>query len=135
MSDRHSEPSIDLPFPFARLMGIRVTRSGPDLVEGELTVREELCTGGDILHGGAVMAFADTLGGLATLANLPEDAKGTATVESKTNFFRATPCGTKVSARTTPLHRGRTTQVWQTLVESEEGKPVAVVIQTQMILR
>lgn len=121
--------------PFAELLGIRLTRSEPDLVEGELVVREELCTSGEILHGGVVMSFADTLGGIATLANLPDDATGTVTIESKTNFFRATPCGKKVVGRATPLHRGRTTHVWQTMVESEEGKTVAIVTQTQMILR
>lgn len=121
--------------PFAELLGIRVTRSDLDLVEGELVVREDLCTSGGILHGGAVMTFADTLGGIATMANLPEDAKGTVTIESKTNFFRASPCGKKIVGRATPLHRGRRTHVWQTLVESEEGKTVAVVTQTQMILR
>lgn len=121
--------------PFADLLGVRVTKSEPDLVEGELVVRGDLCTTGEVLHGGAMMSFADTLGGLATLANLPEDAKGTVTIESKTNFFRATPCGKRIVGRATPLHRGRTTHVWQTHIESEEGKVVAVVTQTQMILR
>lgn len=125
----------DQTMPFAELLGIRVTRSEPGLVEAELEVREELCTSGGILHGGVVMSFADTLGAMATLANLPDGAKGTATIESKTNFFRATPCGSKVIGRTTPLHRGRTTHVWQTHIESAEGKPVAVVIQTQIILK
>lgn len=128
------EKSVPI-LPFAELLGIRVTKSEPDLVEGELVVREDLCTSGEALHGGASMSFADTLGGIATLGNLPDDAKGTVTIESKTNFFRATPCGNKIVGRATPLHRGRTTHVWQTLVESEEGKTVAVVTQTQMILR
>jgi uncharacterized protein (TIGR00369 family) len=123
------------PLPFARLLGITVTRTDPELVEGEMTVREDLCTSGQILHGGAVMAFADTLGAIATIVNLPQDAKGTATIESKTNFFRAAPLDTKLIGRSIPLHRGKTTQVWQTSIETEAGKSIAVITQTQMVLR
>lgn len=122
-------------FPFARLLGVRVTKSESDLVEAEIIVREDLCTSGEILHGGAVMAFADTLGAIGTIINLPKDAKGTATIESKTNFFRATPCGAKLVGRASPLHRGRTTQVWQTRIESEARKLIAVMTQTQMVLK
>ena len=122
-------------FPFAKLLGIRVTKTDPDLIEAELMVGEDLCTSGQILHGGAVMAFADTVGAIATFVNLPADAKGTTTMESKTNFFRASLCGSKIVSRTTPLHRGRTTHVWQTHIETEEGKSVAVVTQTQMIMK
>lgn len=125
----------DWTLPFAELLGIRITRHDPDLVEGELEVRDDLCTAGEILHGGALMSFADTLGGVATFLSLPADAKGTTTLESKTNFFRGTTRGSTIIGRTTPLHRGRTTHVWQTRIESEDGRLVAVVTQTQMILR
>lgn len=121
-------------FPFARLMGISVTRTDPELVEAALVVREDLCTSGEILHGGAIMAFADSLGAIATFVNLPDDARGTATLESKTNFFRPAPLGAKLHGRTVPLHLGRSTHVLQTTVSLESGKPVACVIQTQMIL-
>lgn len=109
--------------PFAELLGIRVTRSESDLVEGELVVREDLCTSGEILHGGAIMSFADMLGGIATFANLPDDAKGTVTIESKTNFFRATPCGKKIVSRTTPLHRGRRTHVGRLSSNPKRARP------------
>jgi 1,4-dihydroxy-2-naphthoyl-CoA hydrolase len=122
-------------FPFARLLGITVTRADSDVVEAEMTVREELCTSGEILHGGAIMAFADSLGAIVTVVNLPADAKGTATIESKTNFLRAAPIGAKLVGRAIPLHRGKTTHVLQTAIENEAGKPIAVITQTQMVLR
>src|SRR4029077_4233104 len=96
-------------------------------------VRPELCTRPDILHGGAVMAFADTLGAAATVLNLPE-GKGTTTIESKTNFLGPAPVGTTVIGETTPIHRGRRTMVWTTRITTAEGKLVAVVTQTQMVL-
>src|SRR5919197_1203328 len=105
-----------------------------DRVIAELTVRDELCTSNSILHGGAVMAFADSLGGLATFLNLPEGAKGTTTIESKTNFLGAAPKGSVVLAECTPVHRGRRTQVWQTRLTGEGGRLVALVTQTQMVL-
>ena len=123
------------PMPFAKLLGITVKKSDPEWVEGEMTVNNELCTSGQILHGGAIMAFADTLGAIATVINLPDEAKGTATIESKTNFFRAAQIGEKLIGRTTPLHRGKTTQVWQTTIESEAGKSIAIVTQTQIVLK
>jgi uncharacterized protein (TIGR00369 family) len=98
-----------------------------------MVVRDDLCTRPAILHGGAVMAFADTLGATGTILNLPEGA-GTATLESKTNFIAGAPAGTRVIGETTPIHRGRTTQVWQTRVTTAEGRLVAVVTQTQMVL-
>jgi uncharacterized protein (TIGR00369 family) len=115
------------------LLGIRITEAGPDRVRAELTVRAEICTGGDILHGGAIMAFADTLGAVATVVHLPPGA-GTTTLESKTNFMRAARTGETISAETTALHRGRSTMVWQTRVTSEDGRLVAIVTQTQMVL-
>lgn len=119
--------------PFPRWMAITVTLATPERVVAELTVREELCTSGDILHGGAVMAFADTIGALGTVVNLRE-GQGTTTIESKTNFFAASPVGTRLVAEATPLHRGRRTQVWETRLTNAEGRLVAKVTQTQMVL-
>ena len=99
----------------------------------ELLVREELCTRPAVLHGGAVMAFADTLGAAGTLLNLPEGAR-TTTIESKTNFVAAAPAGTRVTGEATPVHRGRTTMVWQTRITGEGGRLVAVTLQTQLVL-
>jgi 1,4-dihydroxy-2-naphthoyl-CoA hydrolase len=119
--------------PFPQWMAITVTLATPERVVAELTVREELCTSGDILHGGAVMAFADTIGALGTVVNLRE-GQGTTTIESKTNFFAASPIGTRLIAEATPLHRGRRTQVWETRLTNAEGRLVAKVTQTQMVL-
>lgn len=119
--------------PFATLLGIEFTSAAPHRVTAEMLVRDDLCTRPAILHGGAVMAFADTLGATGTILNLPDGA-GTATLESKTNFIAGAPAGTRIIGETTPIHRGRTTQVWQTRVTTEEGKLVAVVTQTQMVL-
>ena len=114
-------------------LGIELTSVSAESVVATLTVREGICTSGSILHGGAVMAFADTLGAVATVMNLPEGA-GTTTLESKTNFFRAAPAGTTVTGTCTPLHRGRSTMVWQTRIEDAEQRLVALVTQTQMVL-
>ncbi|HEX6958700.1 MAG TPA: PaaI family thioesterase [Ferrovibrio sp.] len=119
--------------PFATLMGVRLTAVTPDKVTAELDVREDLCTRPAILHGGAVMAFADSLGGIATAANL-KDGAGTTTIESKTNFFAAIPAGETAYAECTPLHRGRTTMVWQTRISRADGKLAAIVTQTQLVL-
>ncbi|HEV8032940.1 MAG TPA: PaaI family thioesterase [Stellaceae bacterium] len=119
--------------PFAKLLGIEFVSAAPDRIVAELTVREELCTRPAVLHGGAIMAFADTLGGVGTMLNLPEGA-GTTTIESKTNFIAAAPVGTRVTAEATPLHRGRRTMVWQTRIATPEGKLVALVTQTQLVL-
>jgi 1,4-dihydroxy-2-naphthoyl-CoA hydrolase len=120
------------PMPFAALMGVRFVEAGPDRVVANLDVREDLCTAGHIVHGGALMAFADTVGAAATILNLPEGA-GTTTLESKTNFLRGAAVGSTLTATATPVHRGRRTQVWQTRIESD-GKLVALVTQTQMVL-
>ena len=121
------------PLPFSKLMGLTVVSVAPDCVKAELPVREELCTRPAVLHGGAVMAFADTLGAIATMANLPEGA-GTTTIESKTNFFAAIPAGDVAKAECTPLHRGRTTMVWQTKITRADGRLAAIVTQTQLVL-
>jgi 1,4-dihydroxy-2-naphthoyl-CoA hydrolase len=115
------------------LLGIQLTEVGPERVVASMEVRPELCTTGEVLHGGAIMAFADTLGAVATFANLPKGAR-TTTIESKTNFLGAAPAGSRVTGECTPFHRGRTTMVWQTMVRSEAGKLCAVVTQTQMVL-
>ncbi|MCC7347002.1 MAG: PaaI family thioesterase [Variibacter sp.] len=124
---------IDDPLPFARLMGLRLLSHAPERVEAELTVRDDLCTRPAVLHGGAVMAFADTLGAIGTVLNLPPD-KTTTTIESKTNFFAAIPVGDTARAECTPLHRGRTTMVWQTRITRGDGRLAAVVTQTQLVI-
>ena len=120
--------------PFAELMGVTFTEAEKDRVVARMLVRADLCTLHHTIHGGAVMAFADSVGAAATVLNLPDDAKGTTTIESKTNFIGGAKEGTAVIAIATPIHRGRRTQVWQTRLETEEGKLVAVVTQTQMVL-
>jgi 1,4-dihydroxy-2-naphthoyl-CoA hydrolase len=121
------------PLPFANLMGVSLVSVTPDLVIGELKVREELCTRPNVLHGGAYMAFADTIGAVATVANL-KDGETTTTIESKTNFFAAIPLGDTARAECTPLHKGRSTMVWQTRITRSDGRLCAVVTQTQMVL-
>jgi len=118
---------------FPGLMGVQLTEVTQTRVVASMEVRPELCTAGGVLHGGAIMAFADTLGAVATVANLPQGGR-TTTIESKTNFLGAVPVGSRVIGECTPFHRGRTTMVWQTLVRSEAGKLCAVVTQTQMVL-
>jgi uncharacterized protein (TIGR00369 family) len=118
---------------FPELLGIRFTEASPERVVAHLMVRPDLCTGADVMHGGAIMAFADTLGAVGTIVNLPQGAR-TTTIESKTNFLAAARVNTRVSGESTPVHRGKTTMVWQTRVTSESGKLVALVTQTQMVL-
>ncbi|MFZ1966986.1 MAG: PaaI family thioesterase [Bradyrhizobium sp.] len=120
--------------PFAELKGVTFVEADTDRVVARMLVRPDLCTFSHSIHGGAVMAFADSVGAAATVINLPEDAKGTTTIESKTNFIGGAKEGTTIVATATPIHRGRRTQVWQTRLETEEGKLVAIVIQTQMVL-
>jgi len=121
------------PLPFAALLGIDLRSAEPEKIVGEMTVRPEFCTRPAVLHGGAIMAFADTLGALATIANL-QDGASTTTIESKTNFVRAAAIGSRIVGETTPLHRGGRTMVWQTRVTTSEGKLVAIVMQTQLVL-
>jgi uncharacterized protein (TIGR00369 family) len=123
------------PLPFAKLMGVRFVSVSKDEIVTELEVRDDLCTAPlRVLHGGAAMALADTAGAVATFLNLPEGAKGTTTLESKTNFVAPAQVGTTVRAVTTPVHRGAKTQVWQTRITRPDGKLVALVTQTQMVL-
>ncbi len=123
----------ELSLPFAELMGIEFVEAAAGRVVAEMLVRADLCTRPAVLHGGAIMAFADTLGAAGTILNLREGA-GTTTIESKTNFIAAAPAGTRVRGEATPLHRGRRTQVWQTRVTTTEGRLVALVTQTQLVL-
>lgn len=128
------ERIVALKLPFAATLGIEFAVAEPDRVVTRMLVRDDLCTLGKTLHGGAAMALADTTGAAATFINLPEDAKGTTTIESKTNFVAPAPAGSTVVATATPVHRGRRTQVWQTRIETEDGRLVALVTQTQMVL-
>jgi 1,4-dihydroxy-2-naphthoyl-CoA hydrolase len=121
------------PLPFAALLGIQFTSATSERVTAELIVRDDLCTRPAILHGGAIMAFADTLGAAATILNLAEGA-GTTTIESKTNFIAPAPVASKILGEATPVHRGRRTMVWQTKITNDTGRLVALVTQTQLVL-
>jgi 1,4-dihydroxy-2-naphthoyl-CoA hydrolase len=121
----------DTGMPFANLMGVQILEREKDRVVGQLEVREDLCTAGGILHGGAFMAFADALGAIGGFLNLPAGAR-TTTLESKTNFLGSAKIGTTVTAEATPLHIGRRSSVWQTRITDRDGKLLALVLQTQM---
>jgi uncharacterized protein (TIGR00369 family) len=123
----------DLQPPFANFMGMKVTLVSPERVTGELLITDDLSNRNGVAHGGALMALADNLGGTAAVANLPADAS-TATIESKTNFFAGVPVGDVAHAECTPLHRGRTTSVWQTKITRGDGKLAAVITQTQLVM-
>jgi 1,4-dihydroxy-2-naphthoyl-CoA hydrolase len=116
------------------LLGIEFSEATPDKVVAQITVRKELCTVGDNLHGGAVMAFADTLGAVAAILNMPQGSR-TTTIESKTNFLGGAAIGVRVIGESIPVHKGRTTIVCQTTLRSEAGKLVALVTQTQLVIR
>ena len=118
---------------FPGLMGIQLIEVTPERVVATMEARPDLCTTGNVLHGGAIMAFADTLGAVGTIANLQKDTR-TTTIESKTNFLRAAPVGTRITGECTALHRGKTTMVWQTQIKTDSGKLCAVVIQTQLVI-
>ncbi|MGH8185645.1 MAG: PaaI family thioesterase [Steroidobacteraceae bacterium] len=114
-------------------MGIQLTDVSLERIVATLEVRPELCTSGGTLHGGAFMAFADTLGAVGTVLNLPE-GKRTTTIDSSTKFISAARVHTTVTGESVPLHRGRTTMVWQTSIRNADGKLCAVVTQTQLVL-
>lgn len=118
---------------FPGLMGVRLVTLEPERVVAELEVRPDLCTAGGILHGGATMAFADTLGAVGTVLNLPP-GKRTTTTDSSTKFIGGARVDTTVVGESVALHRGRTTMVWQTTIRSAEGKLCAVVTQTQLVM-
>ena len=125
------DPLTSLGLP--RFLGMTVTSAEPERVVAELTVAEEHCTIGHTIHGGAIMAFADTVGALGTVLNL-RTGQSTTTLESKTNFFAGAPVGSRLMAESVPLHRGRRTQVWETRLTTENGRLVAKVTQTQLVL-
>src|SRR4029079_4670651 len=119
--------------PFAEFFGLKITHLSPERVTAELVARDDLNNRHGIMHGGAIMALADNLGGTATTANL-KPGQTTATIESKTNFFAAVPIGDTAYAECTALHRGRSTMVWQTRVTRGDGKLCALVTQTQIVV-
>lgn len=123
---------IDPAFP--GYLGVELLEATPERVLAALLVRPELSNGDGILHGGALMALADTLGAVATVLNLPQGAR-TTTIESKTNFIGAVPVGARVTAECTAFHRGKTTMVWQTQIRAPNGRLCAVVSQTQLVLQ
>ena len=134
MSDAAQAPqAIRSGTPFSDLMGIEIVERTMEKVVGRMVVRDDLCTSGSILHGGAYMAFADTLGAIGAVMNLGE-GQWTTTLESKTNFFRGAPAGTTVTGISMPLHVGRRSSVWQTRITNDEGKLMGLVTQTQMVL-
>ena len=120
------------PLPFALLLGVDVLSATPDRIVAQMIVREDLCTRPAVLHGGALMAFADTLGALGTIANL-EPGATTVTIESKTNFVSPAPLFARLIGDATPVHRGRTIMVWQTRMTTEDGRLVALTVQTQLV--
>ena len=131
MSDQEKFESVRM--PFSELLGIKIVGAEPERVTAEMMVRPDLCTNPAVLHGGALMAFADSLGAYATFLNL-RDGQGTTTIESKTNFLAPAPVGARVTAECVAIHRGRRTMVWQTRISSEQGKLIGIVTQTQMVL-
>ncbi len=118
---------------FPGLMGVRLVSLAPERVAAEMRVRPDLCTTGGILHGGATMAFADTLGAVGTFLNLTS-GKRTTTTDSSTKFIAGARVDSTVTAESVALHRGRTTMVWQTTIRNAEGKLCAVATQTQLVL-
>jgi len=123
----HTQPA------FAQFLGLKITQVTRERITAELPAREELNNRHGIMHGGAIMALADNLGGTGATANL-KPGQRTATIESKTNFFASIPIGDVAYAECTPLHRGRTTMVWQTRVTRGDGKLCALVTQTQIVI-
>ena len=120
--------------PFSRSIGVVITEASAEAVKGELLVRDDLCTTQNIMHGGAIMAFADALGAVGAYLSLPDGAKGTTTIESKTNFLGAAEEGAKVHGVATPLKSGSRVSVWRTEISTDDGNPIAFVVQTQLAL-
>jgi uncharacterized protein (TIGR00369 family) len=118
---------------FMKLIGFRLGDYSADKVEGFVDVKPEHSNRAGVMHGGAIMAMADTLGGAGTIANLPDGAR-TVTIESKTNFFAAISVGDVARGECTPLHRGKTTMVWQTKITRGDGRLAALVTQTQLVV-
>ena len=126
-------PNAQLQPPLVDLLGIKITHISTEKVTAEIAVTETVANRNGAMHGGVVMALADNLGGTAAVANLPKGGR-TATIESKTNFFAAVPLGDTAYAECTPLHRGRTTTVWQTKITRRDGRLCALVTQTQIVI-
>ena len=120
--------------PLAGTLGVTIHEGTKDRVAGKLPVRAEICTAGNIVHGGAIMAFADCLGAVGAFLTLPEGATGTTTIESKTNFLGGGPVGSVLVGEATPVKVGKRVSVWQTRIRTEEGADVALVTQTQLVL-
>ncbi len=134
MSDETLAMLKTMPLPFAELLGIELVSAEPDCVVARLTVRKELCTIPDILHGGAIMALADTIGAVATVLNLPKGAT-TTTIESKTNFLAAIPIGDVAEATCTAHHKGGRLMVWETRIRRGDGRLAAVITQSQLVMQ
>jgi 1,4-dihydroxy-2-naphthoyl-CoA hydrolase len=117
---------------FARHVGVEIVEAEPERVVGRIVLGPQHSNGRDRVHGGAIMTLADTLGAVATVINLPPEMV-TTTLESKTNFLAAGR-GDYLIGEATPLHRGRTTMVWQTTIRDAEDRRIAVVTQTQLVL-
>ena len=120
--------------PLAATLGVTIEEGSKDRVAGKLPVRSDICTAGGIVHGGAIMAFADCLGAVGAFLTLPEGASGTTTIESKTNFLGAGPVGSVLVGEATPVKVGKRVSVWQTRIATEDGADVALVTQTQLVL-
>lgn len=120
--------------PLSKMLGVTTTQADPAEVVGEMLVTADHCTLGDSVHGGALMAFADSLAAIGAFLNLPEGAGGTTTIESKTNFISGAPVGTVLRGRSTPVSIGRRISVWQTHILRDDDTLVATVIQTQLVL-
>ena len=129
--DRLAELNDNM-LPFAKLLGINFVTAELDRVVAELLIRDDLCNRRAIAHGGVLMAFADTLGAMGTILNLPYGTS-TTTIESKTNFLGAVPVRTCLVGEATPVQRGKTTMVWQTRISTKGGKLTALVTQTQFV--
>ena len=126
-------PGAELQPPLAAFMGMKITHISTEKVTAEVPVTAAVANRNGAMHGGVVMALADNLGGTAAVANLPIGGR-TATIESKTNFFAPIPVGDTARAECTPLHRGRTTMVWQTRITRNDGRLCALVTQTQIVI-
>jgi len=133
MSDSDKTPDQDLLPAFPKEMGIRLEEATLDLVVGSMAVTAAHSNRNGVMHGGAIMAFADALGGVAASLNL-SDGNKTTTLESKTNFLRPIPIGKRITGRCEPMHKGRKVTIWQTTLYREDNKPAAIVIQTQLTL-
>ena len=132
MTDLLARMKATMP-PMCKLLGVEVTEVAQDRIRARMVAREEMGNGSGVLHGGAYMAFADYLGAIGTVVNLQSGFE-TTTLESKTNFFAPAVIGSTVLAESLPLHRGRRTMVWQTRLTNPEGRLLAMITQTQMVL-